>query len=58
MILGISGQNGRLLTELLLQKNYRVVGFGLKHSIEGSEHVAPLSRCGSSSATATCATRT
>ena len=42
MILGISGQNGRLLTELLLQKNYRVVGFGLKHSIEGSEHLRPF----------------
>jgi len=36
LILGIAGQNGRLLTEFLLQKNYRVVGFGLKDSIENS----------------------
>jgi GDPmannose 4,6-dehydratase len=42
MILGIAGQNGRLLTELLLQKNYRVVGFGWKDSILGSDRLAPF----------------
>ena len=42
MILGIAGQNGRLLTELLLQKNYRVVGFGWKDSIENSETLSPF----------------
>jgi GDPmannose 4,6-dehydratase len=42
MILGIAGQNGRLLTELLLQKNYRVIGFGWKDSIESSESLRPF----------------
>ena len=42
MILGIAGQNGRLLTELLLQKSYRVVGFGWKDSIENSEALRPF----------------
>lgn len=42
MIFGITGQNGRLLTELLLQKNYRVVGFGRKDSIGRSEHLRPF----------------
>jgi len=42
MILGIAGQNGRLLTEFLLQKNYRVVGFGWKDSIESSETLRPF----------------
>ena len=42
MILGIAGQNGRLLTELLLQKSYRVVGFGWKDSIQRSEHLQPF----------------
>jgi GDPmannose 4,6-dehydratase len=42
LILGIAGQNGRLLTEFLLQKNYRVVGFGLKDSIENSASLRPF----------------
>lgn len=42
MILGIAGQNGRLLTEFLLQKGYRVVGFGWKDSIEKSEALRPF----------------
>ena len=42
MILGIAGQNGRLLTEFLLNKNYRVVGFGWKDSIERSETLRPF----------------
>jgi GDPmannose 4,6-dehydratase len=42
MILGIAGQNGRLLTELLLQKNYRVVGFGWKDSLESSDRLRPF----------------
>lgn len=42
MILGITGQNGRLLTEFLLQKNYRVVGFGWEDSIERSEALRPF----------------
>jgi GDPmannose 4,6-dehydratase len=42
LILGIAGQNGRLLTELLLNKNYRVVGFGWKDSIEQSAALRPF----------------
>ncbi len=42
LILGIAGQNGVLLTEFLLQKNYRVVGFGWKDSIERSEALRPF----------------
>ena len=42
LILGIAGQNGRLLTELLLSKNYRVVGFGWKDSIEQSATLRPF----------------
>ena len=42
MILGIAGQNGRLLTEFLLQKDYRVIGFGWKDSIESSETLRPF----------------
>jgi GDPmannose 4,6-dehydratase len=42
MILGIAGQNGRLLTELLLQKNYRVVGFGWKDSLLSSDRLRPF----------------
>ena len=41
MILGIAGQNGRLLTELLLHKNYRVVGFGRQESILHCERLHP-----------------
>jgi GDPmannose 4,6-dehydratase len=39
MILGVAGQNGRLLTELLLQKNYRVVGFGSRDALLESDHL-------------------
>ena len=42
LILGIAGQNGRLLTELLLNKNYRVVGFGWKDLIEQSKTLRPF----------------
>ena len=42
MILGIAGQNGRLLTELLLNKNYRVVGFGWENAIEQSASLRPF----------------
>lgn len=42
LILGIAGQNGRLLTELLLNKNYRVTGFGWKDSIENSASLRPF----------------
>jgi GDPmannose 4,6-dehydratase len=42
LILGIAGQNGRLLTELLLNKNYRVAGFGWKDSIENSASLRPF----------------
>ena len=39
LILGISGQSGWFLTEFLLQKNYRVIGFGQKDSILRSERL-------------------
>jgi GDPmannose 4,6-dehydratase len=42
MIIGIASQNGRLLTEFLLEKNYRVTGFGWKDSIENSEALRPF----------------
>jgi GDPmannose 4,6-dehydratase len=42
MIFGIAGQDGRLLTEFLLQKDYRVVGFGWKDSLVGSDRLRPF----------------
>jgi GDPmannose 4,6-dehydratase len=42
LILGIAGQNGRLLTEFLLQQDYRVTGFGWKDSLENSETLRPF----------------
>jgi GDPmannose 4,6-dehydratase len=42
LIIGIAGQNGRLLTELLLDKGYRVAGFGWKETIERSETLRPF----------------
>ena len=45
MILGITGQNGRLLTEFLLQKNYRVVGFGPQKAIEPGKHRDAIEFC-------------
>jgi len=42
LILGIAGQNGRLLTEFLLQQNYRVTGFGWKDSLDSSETLRPF----------------
>jgi GDPmannose 4,6-dehydratase len=40
MIFGIAGQDGILLAELLLQRNYKVVGFGRAASIAGNPHLA------------------
>ena len=42
LIIGIAGQNGRLLTEFLLDKGYRVAGFGWKDAIESSETLRPF----------------
>jgi GDPmannose 4,6-dehydratase len=42
LIIGIAGQNGRLLTEFLLDKGYRVTGFGWKDAIESSETLRPF----------------
>ncbi len=42
LILGIAGQNGRLLTEFLLQQGYRVTGFGWKQSLENSDTLRPF----------------
>jgi GDPmannose 4,6-dehydratase len=42
LILGIAGQNGRLLTEFLLQQGYRVTGFGWKDPLESSETLRPF----------------
>ena len=43
MIFGIAGQDGILLAELLLKKNYRVVGFGRSTSISANPDLAKLS---------------
>lgn len=40
MIFGIAGQDGILLADLLLQKSYKVVGFGRAASIAGNSHLA------------------
>src|SRR4051794_29847128 len=42
MIFGISGQDGFFLAELLLQKNYQVIGFGHQQSILRSPHLEKL----------------
>lgn len=42
LIVGIAGQNGRLLTEFLLEKGYRVAGFGRRSSIDSSETLRPF----------------
>src|SRR5438067_4194025 len=42
MIFGVSGQDGALLARLLLQKDYRVSGFGRKESIIRSHAVSEL----------------
>lgn len=42
LIIGIAGQNGRLLTEFLLDKGYRVTGLGWKDAIESSETLRPF----------------
>jgi len=39
LIFGITGQDGILLAELLLQKGYRVVGFGRQDSIARNVHL-------------------
>jgi GDPmannose 4,6-dehydratase len=39
MIFGITGQDGILLTRLLLEKGYAVIGFGRKDSITRNPHV-------------------
>lgn len=42
MIFGINGQDGLLLAELLLKKNYKVIGFGRANSIARNSHLAKL----------------
>jgi GDP-mannose 4,6-dehydratase len=42
LIFGIAGQDGPLLAELLLQKDYRVVGFGREQSIARNEPLRKL----------------
>jgi GDPmannose 4,6-dehydratase len=42
MIFGISGQDGLLLAELLLKKNYRLIGFGRPTSISSNPQLAKL----------------
>jgi GDPmannose 4,6-dehydratase len=42
LITGINGQDGSYLAELLLEKNYHVVGFGRKHSLVQKNNVSHL----------------
>lgn len=42
MIIGIGGQDGLLLAELLLKSNYRLVGFGRASSISRNPHLAKI----------------
>lgn len=42
LITGITGQDGSYLAELLLKKNYRVIGFGRKHSLVQANNVSHL----------------
>lgn len=42
LITGISGQDGSYLAEILLQKNYRVVGFGRKNSLHQAKNISHL----------------
>lgn len=42
LITGVTGQDGSYLTELLLQKNYRVIGFLRKNSLTYQNHIYSL----------------
>jgi len=42
LIIGIAGQNGRLLTEFLLEKGYRVAGFGWRDALDNSVTLQPF----------------
>lgn len=42
LITGITGQDGSYLAELLLQKDYRVIGFGRKNSLVHTNNISHL----------------